>query len=221
MNLNQEGNLKPVRFLNHGTVPYTVSAWTYTPLNATSPGVPSDASTVSTPGGNTSNALSLPLGTYTWCYWWELGDINQDGNIEYAHAIDERPVVLDESDSSDLSLAESVDLSAPADTGMSYGVCGLDISQFVVGQNHADNINGALINMGHDYDNVILKGPITVAVWYIHAAVPIGPGVPRETTQPEVVTISKGETKTFELVEGRENHPGDWNMYIWLVSVDE
>ena len=222
-----ESTLKPVSFRNLGTVAFTVSAWTYEPLDSADPPIPSNASTVAMPGGNTSSSLSLPLGTYTWCYWWELGDINEDGMIEYAHALDERPVTLDQADSDDLSLAETVDLAAPADTGISFGLCGFDISQFVVDQLHADKISGALITMAHDTDFITLRGPITISYWYIHVAegigpeVGIGPGVPTVITVPVIVVIPAGETRTYELVERRGDHPGDWNMYIWLISVDE
>ena len=140
--------------------------------------------------------------------------------IEYAHALDERPVTLGESASDDIASATSVDLSAPSDFGTTPGACGMDISQFVVDQQHADNINGAAINMGHDGDYVVLEGPITVAVWYVHAPVQIGPGTPVEYTQPQVSSIPAGESRTFNLVDGRDDHPGDWNMYILLVSID-
>jgi hypothetical protein len=141
--------------------------------------------------------------------------------IEYAHALDERTVVLDESDTDDLDLAEKVTLSAPADFGLSYGVCGMDISQYVVAQNHADNISGAAINMGHDGDSVTLRGPITITYWYAHAEQEIQPGVTVEWTVPEVVVIPAGETWTYVHVDGHDEHPGDWNVYIWLVSIDE
>ncbi len=121
---NISGPLKPVRFVNNGTVAATVMAWTYVPLGTESPTTPSDASTVTTPQGNTSSYLSLPLGTYTWCYHWELGDINNDGYIEYAHAFDDRPVLLDESDSDSLDFAERVDLSVPPGSGELPGLCG-------------------------------------------------------------------------------------------------
>jgi len=214
--------LKPVKFRNLGTVAYTVSAQSYIPLDPAIPAIPSFASTVATPGGsNSSSSLTLPLGTYTWCFWWELGDINDDGMIEYAHAYDTRPVLLDENDSDDIDLAETVDLAAPASIGATYGQCGLDISAYVVDQQHVDNIIRAVINMGHDTDFVTLQGPITVAYWYIHAEQEIFPGVPRTMTKPEVVVIPAGKTHTFELVDGREDHPGDWNMYILLLSVNK
>jgi len=214
--------IKPVRFRNLGTVAYTVSAWSYKPLDSSYPFIASVASTVATPGGsNSSNSLSLPLGTYTWCYWWELGDTNGDGIMEYAHAIDNRPVLLDESDSDDLDFAETVDLAAPASSGVSYGQCGLDITPFIVDQKHVDAIIGPAVNMGHDTDAITLRGPITVAFWYVHAEQEIFPGVPRTYTKPETVVIPAGDTYTFELVDGREDHPGDWNMYIWLLSINK
>ena len=135
---NSSGNLKPVCFLNTGTSPATVMAWTYVPLNTETPEIPSNTSTVASPGGNSSACLSLPLGTYTWCYHWELGDVNGDGYIEYAHAFNAPRVVLDESDTDDLDLAEKVTISPTAGTGEQPGVCDLnsrivlDIRPYVV-----------------------------------------------------------------------------------------
>jgi hypothetical protein len=141
--------------------------------------------------------------------------------IEYAHALDERPVTLDQTDSDDLSLAETVDLAAPADIGAVPGYCGLDISTFVVDKHHADNINGSLINMGHDGDSVTLRGPITVIYWYLYnTKQQIFADTPREYSKPEKVVIPAGKTWTFTLVDGHDEHPGDWNVYIWLVSID-
>jgi hypothetical protein len=214
------GALKPVVFHNLGTVAYTVSPWTYAPPNSSPSAASSTVSTVAIPGGNTSSSLSLPLGTYTWCYWWELGDINNDGMIEYAHALDERPVTLDESSSDDLEFAVSVDLSAPVDSPL-FGFCGLDFAPFVVEQYHVDSIRGAYIGLAHDRDTITVRGPITFIWWYVHAEVQIAPGVATETTTPEVVTLAAGETLSFELVEYRGDHPGDWNLYLWLISVNE
>ena len=116
--------LKPVRFRNLGTVACTVTPWSYIPLDPSASAPLSNASTVAFPGGSNSSAyLDLPLGTYTWCYHWELGDTNGDGMIEYAHAIDGRPVTLDQNDSDDTMLAETVDLSAPTFAGEMTGPC--------------------------------------------------------------------------------------------------
>lgn len=216
------GPLKPVRFNNLGTVAYTVSPWSYAPPGGIAGPAGPNPSTVAFPGGNTSNYLSLPYGTYTWCYWWEIGDSNQDGILEYAHAIDERLVTLDESSSDDLEFAVQVDLAAPADTGMSYGQCGLDFNPFIVDKNHVDTLNGAFMNMGHDGDSVTLKGPITFIYWYKHAPQEMYAGMEGiETTIPETVVIPAGQTWTFTHVDGHDEHPGDWNAYFWLISVDE
>ncbi len=117
------GPLKPVKFVNVGTEPYTVSAWTYTPPGGAETSAGLDPSTVAFPGGNPSSYLSLPLGTYTWCFWWELGDVNNDGLIEYSHALDGRPVLLDGSDNDTLEFAETVILGAPTIAGDIPGKC--------------------------------------------------------------------------------------------------
>ena len=116
--------LKPVCFLNTGTIPATVMPWTYIPLNTVTNAIPSNASTVAFPGGNPSACLSLPMGTYTWCYHWELGDRDGDLYIDYAHAIDSYPVLLDGSDFDSLDLAEKISLSVPPVSGELPGRCG-------------------------------------------------------------------------------------------------
>jgi hypothetical protein len=126
---SESGHYKPVGFVNNGTVAALVMAWTYVPLDSSTPAIPSDASTISFPPNvpglwpNSSRFLSLPLGTYTWCYSWELGDLNNDEMTEYAHVIDERPVVLDEMDSDDPNMGQQVDISIPPDTGVLPGRC--------------------------------------------------------------------------------------------------
>lgn len=114
--------LKPVRFTNGGTIPYTVQVENYQ-LPDGSFGTPSGAFTVAFPGGNTSNYLSLPLGTYTWCYYWDVGDVNGDELTDYRHAFDNRPVVLDASDNNQLEFAETVNLAAPPGIGEMEGLC--------------------------------------------------------------------------------------------------
>ena len=113
---------KPVRFRNLGRLPYVVMPASYTLPDGT-PGVPSNASTVAFPGGNPSSNLSLPLGTYTWCYYWELGDTNGDGITDYAHAIYPYPLELNANSSDSVDLAISVDLAAPANSGARPGAC--------------------------------------------------------------------------------------------------
>ncbi len=50
--------------------------------------------------------------------------MNGDGVIDYSHVYDTRPVLLDENDSDDLELAQSVDLSVPPMSGAESGLCG-------------------------------------------------------------------------------------------------
>lgn len=123
---NSDSNLplRPVRFINIGTVAATVMPWTYIPPYSSAPGTPANTSTVASPGGNSSAYLSLPLGTYTWCYWWELGDTNKDGLMEYAHALNGQQITLDENSPDDLDLAQSVTLSVPPFMGVMEGKCG-------------------------------------------------------------------------------------------------
>lgn len=216
------GPLKPVRFNNLGTVAYTVSPWTYAPPGGDFGPAGPNPSTVAFPGGNTSNYLSLPFGAYTWCYWWEIGDTNQDGIMEYAHALDERPVSLDSASPDALDYAVQVDLAAPAETGISYGFCGLDFAPFVIENKHVDKLQGALLTLAHDTDSVTLAGPITFILWYMHAPEQIYAGLEGVvTTNPETVVIPAGQTWSLVLEEWRDDHPGDWNAYLWLISVDQ
>ncbi|HNR02368.1 MAG TPA: hypothetical protein PKK59_07530 [Anaerolineaceae bacterium] len=113
---------KPVRFRNLGRLPYTVMPASYTLPDGT-PGVPANTSTVAFPGGNPSSYLSLPLGTYTWCYYWELGDTNGDRITDYAHAVSPYPLGLNANSSDNVDLAVSVDLFAPAVSGEKPGPC--------------------------------------------------------------------------------------------------
>jgi hypothetical protein len=137
--------LKPVKFSNSGTLAYTVSVWTYQPLEPNASAAPSDASTIASPGGNPSSYLSLPLGSYTWCYHWEQGDLNGDGMIDYAHAYDGRKVLLDESDSDALEFAEVVSLSAPTAAGEMPGTCSESSSPGGVIEPRLPSENGELL----------------------------------------------------------------------------
>ena len=224
---NNNGPLKPVCFLNTGTSPSTVMAWTYIPLNAEAPAMPSDASTVASPGGNPSACLSLPLGTYTWCYHWELGDINDDSMIEYAHALNLQKVVLDESDSDDLDLAEKVTLNAPPGLGELPGWCDLetrmvlDIRPYIVESQNLDSFHFGYSTAGlaHNEDYVILKGPITVDYYFHHCDA--APCTIPVIVEPSVrVIIPAGETHKFYLEDTVGEHLGNWDMYIQLISID-
>lgn len=121
---NPDEFTKPVGFINMGTIAYTVQAETYIPLGQTSPATPSDASTVAMAlDRNSSSYLGLPMGTYTWCYWWDVGDINNDSYLEYYHAYDTRPLLLDENSSTEPEMAPVVTLTAPPSSGELPGRC--------------------------------------------------------------------------------------------------
>jgi hypothetical protein len=224
---NIAGNLKPICFLNTGTSPATVMAWTYVPLNTDSPAIPSNASTVASPGGNPSACLSLPLGTYTWCYHWELGDVNNDGYIDYAHAFNAPRVVLDESDTDDLDLAEKVTLSPTAGTGEQPGVCDLnsrivlDIRPYIVESQHIDSYTYgfSMVGLAHNEDYVTIKGPTTVDYFFRHRAACCTDPMTQDPTVR--VVIPAGETHQFYLEDTVGEHLGDWDLYVQLVSIDE
>ena len=128
----EELPLKPVGFINYGTINATVRTWTYVPLGATQPKTPPpSASTVSTAQGtggdwpNSSRFISVPLGTYTWCIDWEEEDQDEDGYFDYYHYYETETTLLDENDSDELDFAEEVAISAPPDTAPIYkGKCG-------------------------------------------------------------------------------------------------
>jgi hypothetical protein len=144
-----EGDLKPVGFVNYGEFNATVRAWTYLPLGATESQPPSDASTTSTANSgsgtwpNTSRFVSLPMGTYSWCIDWEEGDLDDDGDIDYFHYIEEGPTLLDENDSDDLTFAEEVAISAPPATAPVYeGKCSQQpVEKACVGQDLVFDVN--------------------------------------------------------------------------------
>ena len=85
------GKLKPVGFVNYGTIDAVVRPWTWMPLGSDVRATPVSASTVSSANDgigdwpNTSRFLSVPMGSYTWCVDWEEGDIDDDGEIDYSH----------------------------------------------------------------------------------------------------------------------------------------
>ena len=124
------GPLIPVGFVNYGEFDATVRAHTFLPLGRTEPATPPGASTVSSAndgGGdwpNSSRFISVPMGAYSWCVDWEEGDIDEDGQIDYFHYIQDDPMILDERDSDDLESAEEVAISAPPSSGAVYeGKC--------------------------------------------------------------------------------------------------
>ena len=124
------GELKPVGFVNYGEFDATVRAYSFIPLGKTVAAPPPAPSTVSSANigsgewPNTSRFLSVPMGTYSWCIDWEEGDIDDDGQLDYFHYIQNDPTILDENDSDDLNLAEEVAISAPPLSGAVYeGKC--------------------------------------------------------------------------------------------------
>jgi hypothetical protein len=117
------GDLKPVSFVNYGEFDAVVMPYTFTPLGASSQAPAVHTSTVSTANDgvgdwpNTSRYLSVPQGTYSWCIDWEEGDLDEDGEIDYFHYIQNDPTLLDENDSDELEFAEEVPISAPPSSG--------------------------------------------------------------------------------------------------------
>lgn len=123
--------LKPVGFINFGTINATVQPWTYIPLGSQEYLSPVGASTVVSAqgsGGNSPNSsayLSLPMGTYTWCIDWEDEDKDGDGYFDYYHYIETATTMLDENDSDELDFAEIVNIRTPPETAfVSAGKCG-------------------------------------------------------------------------------------------------
>jgi hypothetical protein len=114
---------KPVRFTNHGSVGVTVVVESYIPNPQVQPAPRSDASTVVTPITNSSAYLSLPQGTYTFCYYWELeGDEDDDGYFDYAHKVTGE-LSLNQNSPDEVDLAPSVALS-PETNSSPNGRCG-------------------------------------------------------------------------------------------------
>ena len=124
--------LKPVGFVNYGTINATVRPWTYVPFGASQPQTPAPtASTVSSAQGtggdwpNSSRFISVPLGTYTWCIDWEEEDQDGYGYFDYYHYYETEATLLDENDSDKLEFAEEVAIMAPPSAAPIYkGKCG-------------------------------------------------------------------------------------------------
>ncbi|MBN2500138.1 MAG: hypothetical protein JXB38_05175 [Anaerolineales bacterium] len=119
----EEPILKPLRFDNNGFDAVTVKVETYTPAEGYSPTKPT-ASTVVFPEGNPSARLELPLGTYTFCYEWELDeDYNNDDYIDYHHKTT-RATTLNVNSSDNPESAISVILSPDSNVSNPNGKCG-------------------------------------------------------------------------------------------------
>ncbi len=117
-----EIDLRPVKFVNSGTEPATVMVSEFSSAPGYSASM-SMASTVVFPGQSNSSALlDLPLGTYVFCFEWELNeDIDGDDYIDYKHGFTS-PFTLNINHSDDPSLAVQVSFSAPA-TNPTNGRC--------------------------------------------------------------------------------------------------
>lgn len=114
--------LKPLRFTNNGLYDATVRVFSYTPAEGVTASM-SRASTVVLRGSNSSAYLDLPLGTYVFCYYWDLGtDADNDGYVDYAHR-NTGSVTLSAASSDNASSAQVVALS-PENMNSLNGKCG-------------------------------------------------------------------------------------------------
>jgi hypothetical protein len=124
---NNEIFLKPIGFNNTGFDAVTVVVESYTPAEGYSPTI-STASTVVTPGGNSSGYLNLPLGTYTFCYYWELDeDFNNDGMMDYHHKVS-GPATLNVNSNDSPESAIRVTLNPDSNVSNPNGKCGENLT---------------------------------------------------------------------------------------------
>ena len=115
--------LKPLRFTNKGLYDATVLVASYTPAAGVTAGM-SSASTVVFRESNPSAYLDLPLGTYVFCYYWDLGtDVDNDGYVDYAHR-NTGSVTLSGAPSDNTTSAQVVTLS-PENMNNPNGKCGV------------------------------------------------------------------------------------------------
>ena len=114
---------KPVRFDNNGFETVTVKVASYTPASGYSGGSPS-ASTVVSPDSTSGAYLELPLGTYTFCYEWQLDqDVNNDDYFDYHHRITSAKTI-GENASDDPNNAVTITLSPDSSVSNPNGKCG-------------------------------------------------------------------------------------------------
>ncbi len=88
-----------------------------------------------------------------------------------------------------------------------------DINTYVVAKNNVDRMEGNKLEMWHRDDMVELRGPITIEVYHWHLDIPF--------EKTETVTIVEGETYSVYLDEYSGTHPGDCNITVTLLTVDE
>jgi hypothetical protein len=114
---------KPLRFTNKGLYDATVLVSSYTPAAGVTAGM-SSASTVVFRESNSSAYLDLPLGTYVFCYYWDLGtDVDNDGYVDYAHR-NTGNVTLSATSSDNTTSAQVVTLT-PENMNNPNGKCGV------------------------------------------------------------------------------------------------
>ena len=113
---------KPLQFANNGLYDATVLVFSYTPAEGVTAGM-SSASTVVFCGSNPSANLSLPIGSYVFCYYWDLGtDVDNDGNVDYAHK-NTGSVTLTAQSTDNMNSAQVVTLN-PGNMNNPNGKCG-------------------------------------------------------------------------------------------------
>ena len=116
---------KPVRFDNNGFESVTVKVASYAPAAGYSASVPS-ASTIVSPNSSSSAYMDLPLGTYTFCYEWQLDqDVNNDDYFDYHHR-STNSVSLTANASDNPNNALTVTLSPDSAVSNPNGKCGQD-----------------------------------------------------------------------------------------------
>jgi hypothetical protein len=114
---------KPLRFKNNGAYDVTVLPASYTPDSSVVEVGMSNASTVVFRDSSPSAYLDLPMGTYTFCYYWDLGtDVNDDGYVDYAHK-NTGSVTLSEASPAKVISAQVVTLN-PGNMNNPNGKCG-------------------------------------------------------------------------------------------------
>jgi len=114
--------LKPLLFTNKGLYDATVRAFSYTPADGVTASM-SRASTVVFRDSNSTAYLDLPIGTYVFCYDWDLGtDADNDGYVDYAHK-NTSSVTLTAQSTDNMNSARAVTLN-PGSMNNPNGKCG-------------------------------------------------------------------------------------------------
>ena len=134
--VDEEPQYKPLRFTNNGFDAVTVVVETYEPASGYSAAKPA-ASTVVYPESNSSAYLELPLGTYTFCYYWQLDqDFNNDDYFDYHHRTT-ASFSLNNNSSNNPESAIAVTLSPDSEVSNPNGKCGESVPE----PSNSDNSN--------------------------------------------------------------------------------